>query len=191
MRSVIPILVVMTLLAAADSHACVGKSFTPIVELRSSQPLLASPDGDNSQSIAIDASGCVKVHFPAFDTRAGTYGFRLDPAEFAGLKRELRSSKVMNFDAAAVKRELLAHEAQKVAQPVLTGYRVTDEEVLELSLLGDAIGDKRAAPQQVTWTGLREQLLNHPELDALVGLAAVRERLVLLTTDTRKTRVQP
>jgi hypothetical protein len=191
MRSVIPILTVMALLAVPDSQACVGKSFSAIIEMRSTQPLLASPDGDDTQSLAVDATGCVKVHFPAFDTRAGTYSFRLDESEFASLKQELRSSKVMSFDAAAVKRDLLALEAQKDSRAGLTGYRVTDEEVLELSLFGDAIGDKRAAPQRVTWTGLREQLLNHPELDSLVGLAAVRERLNLLATDARKRRVQP
>lgn len=189
MRAAIPILFLSALLGATRAQACVDGAFVPVVELRASQPLMASPDGDDDYLTAIDAHGCVKLHFPSFDTRRGTYAFRLDATEFSRLQRELAASGVLRFDPSEVRRDLRARELAKSTDTGTIGYYVRDEEILAFVLTDRAIGGKGEVRTQFVWTGLREQLLNHPDQPSLIGIAAVRDRLNQLAGDTRMKRV--
>lgn len=190
MRATLPILAVLALACMPAAQACVDKSYAPVVELRINHPVIASPDGDSTYLVAVDAGGCVKLHFPIYDTRAGTYAYRLAPEEFGQLQRELRASGIAGFDPAAVKADLQARERAKAGLEA-EGYAVRDEEILEFVVTDAATGAKGNARHEFLWTGLREQLLNHPDQGALIGVAAVRDRLGQLADDQRKMRVQP
>lgn len=174
--------------ATPAAIACSQSSAPPVAGLRVSQPLIATLQGDDSTLIQVRADGCVGVHHPAWDVRAGSYAFALEPAELAELRRELQATRIAGFDPAAVQADLAKRTAVKAATPGIT-YRVSDEEVIELQV--ENPGKSATRPYTaITWTGLRAQRLNHPEQPELAALAAARDRLMQLADDRRLARIE-
>lgn len=182
------------LLAAGASHAApgCGKSSSPaIVQLRVTQPLILTPDGDVSFKVQLQADGCVTVHYPSYDQRAGTYRYALGPAEFDRLRQQVKASGIEEFNPEAVRAELeqLAAAKNAGAGPSVI-HRVSDEEVIELSIEGQTTPKTGAGSPALVWSGLREQLLNHPQHSRLLALRSLTDRLTQLGSDPRMSKVQ-
>jgi hypothetical protein len=165
--------------------ACEVTGGTPLAEIRITQPVLATPDGDSTHSVRVAQDGCVKVHYPSWDSRAGSYTYRLEPNELRDLRAQLTATRVSGFDPAKVRSDLARRDTEKRAQAtVRTEYRITDEEVIELQL--EDTSNKAGASSTVVWSGVRQQLLNHPDQPDLIGLSAARDLLLDLADDPRK-----
>jgi hypothetical protein len=176
------------LAAAGDVQAC-AKRAAPEIAMRITQPLLASVEANNSLQIEVAADGCVRVHYPKYDTRAGDYVYTLSARELNALRAEIAATRIGEFRPDMVRADLARRQIAKRAQPDAISYRVTDEEVIEISL-GAAAAKVGSAPM-LAWSGLREQLLNHPDQPDLIALSAARDRLSELAADPRAKKVQP
>lgn len=173
-----------------DVSACSLSTVPALVEMRITQPLIATGDGDLALIVGVRADGCVTIHYPSYDTRAGDYAYQLSAAELRSLKAEFDTSGIAKFDPATVRRDLLARDLAKRSQPENhASFAVSDEEVIEFRM--DPRSEvKGGANALLVWTGLREQLLNHPDQAALIALAAVRDRLLELGSDRRMTKIE-
>jgi hypothetical protein len=185
MRKAILVFSLFTCTVPMLAGACEATSSAPLAEIRITQPVLATPDGDSTHSVRVAQDGCVQVHYPSWDTRAGSYAYRLDGDELRDLRAQLAATRINGFDPAKVRSDLERRDAQKRAQAaVRTEYRVTDEEVIELQF--DDGSSKARVPSTLVWSGVRQQLLNHPDQTDLIGLSAARDLLLDLADDPRK-----
>lgn len=175
-------------IAVAPVAGACSKSVAPVVAgLRISQPLVATPSGDDALVLNVGNDGCVRVHYPAWDTRAGNYRFALPAAELAKLRGELAASGIAAFQPAAVRADLAQREARKSA--AAPKHFVSDEEVIELQVERPP-GDAKGGAVRLIWTGLRQQRLNHPDQPDLAALEATRARLLELGGDSRMQRTE-
>ncbi len=181
------------LFLVVDSHdvsACSQSTAPAVVEMRITQPLIATGDGDLALKVGVRVDGCVTIHYPSYDTRAGDYAYQLSAAELRSLQAEIDTSGIAKFDPASVRRDLLAREVAKRARPEgHARFAVSDEEVIEFRM-GPHSDVKGRASTLLVWSRLREQLLNHPDQAALIGLAAVRDRLLELGSDRLMTKIE-
>jgi hypothetical protein len=179
----------LALVGLGDAAAC-GKTTAPaFVEMQVTQPLIAVPGGDLSLRVGVREDGCVLIHYPAYDSRHGDYAFRLAEDELRGLRTDLAATGIARFDPVAVAQDLQRRETIKRSQPDAVRHRVSDEAVVELWI--EKPSGPKGARNTVTWSGIREQLLNHPDLAPVAGLAAARDRLLRLGEDPRMRKVQP
>ena len=175
-----------SLTGGAEAAACAKSGATPVVDLRITQPVIAFAGNDDlSMQVLVREDGCVLIHYPAYDTRHGDYTYRLDARELRSLRAELRATGVSRFDPAAVRRDLASRALAKQAVAGSRLVHVSDEEVIELQI-ESAVGTKAT---EFAWSGLRAQRRNHPDQEAIAGLAAARERLLQLSTDRRAIKV--
>jgi len=158
---------------------CTKAAGAPVVQLKVYAPLTAVEFGP-ATDVAIDASGCVTARFSAIDKRHGIQRFQMGSGEFAALKREIQAAKLSGFDQARLK----AYEAAAPARAGQTQWRVSDPDIVELTL-GAGIADAKAAPKEIRYTGLEGALLNRPDVAELQSLAAVKSRLSELASDAR------
>lgn len=173
-----------------DVSACSKSTAHAFVEMRITQPLIATIDGDLALKVGVRADGCVTIHYPSYDTRAGDYSYRLTAAELRSLQAEIDTSGIAKFDPASVRRDLLARDLAKRSRPDgHASFAVSDEEVIEFRMDRHSEVKGRAGTLLV-WSGLREQLLNHPDQAALIALGAVRDRLLELGSDRRMTKLE-
>jgi hypothetical protein len=179
----------LALAGIGEAGACNQGAATEFVELRLTQPLVATAGDDTATRVAVREDGCVLLHYPAYDSRHGEYAYRLTGEELGRLRADLADSRVASFDPAAVAQELQRREAIKRASPDGLRRHVSDEAVIELRIVKPAGPD--GARHEFTWSGVRGQLLDHPDLAAVAGLAAARDRLLNLGSDRRMQKVQP
>jgi hypothetical protein len=131
----------------------------------------------------------VLTHYPAYDSRHGDYAYRLAAEELQAVRAELAATGVAHFDAAAVAQDLQRREAIKRNTPNAVRHHVSDEAVIEMSILKPA--GPAGARHTVRWSGIEGQRRNHPDLASVAGLAAARDLLLRLGTDRRMQKVQP
>lgn len=167
--------------------ACTGADHAKVVAgLRVTQPLIASPRADDSVVIQVRSDGCVRVRYPSWDVRAGSYAFTLSARELARLRKDLAASRIADFSPDAVRADL-ARRASAKAGSAEPRYLTSDEEVLELVFEAPA-GQAKASHLSLVWSGLRSQRLNHPDQPDLAALQAARDRLLGLAVDRRLTK---
>lgn len=180
---------ILALAGLGDVGACSKSDSPTFVELRVTQPLIASVGGDISTRVTVREDGCVLIRYPAYDTRHGEYAYRLGDDELGRLRTDLAVTRVASFDAIAVAQDLQRRETVKRNEPHVLRHHVSDEAVVELRIVKPS--GAKGARNHVTWSGIRAQLLDHPDLAPVAGLAAARDRLLQLGSDRRMSKVQP
>jgi len=180
---------VLALAGIGEVAACSKSAAPEFVELRLTQPLIASASDDVATRVVVHEDGCVRLHYPAYDSRHGEYAYRLTVEELRALRTDLAESRVASFDPVAVAQDLQRRETMKRAAPNAVRHHVSDEAVLELRIAKPA--GPSGARHEITWSGIRGQLLDHPDLAPVAGLAAARDRLLQLGSDGRMHNVQP
>lgn len=180
---------ILALAGVGDAAACSKGAAPAFVELRVTQPLIATMDGDVSTRVTVREDGCVLVRYPVYDTRHGDHAYRLSIDELRTLRADLAATGVANFDAIAVGQDLQRRETIKRNDRSGTRHHVSDEAVIELQIERPA--GPKGARNVITWSGIRAQMLNHPDLAPVAGLAAARDRLLQLGSDDRMHKVQP
>jgi hypothetical protein len=165
---------------APDATACVPSSKSTVVALQVSQPVLDTPDDQNEGfELRIDAAGCVRARYPAWDLRAGVYALQLPPNELAALRMALLQTGVASFQTERVQAELLQRQA--FAPRLGSSVRISDAEAIRLEMTPPG----KASAIAIEWHGLLEQRLAFPDHSGLAALEAAIRILKALGTDPR------
>lgn len=157
---------------ALEATACPPTAGSTVAALVVSQPVLDAPGaGSDGFELQVDAAGCVRVRYPAWDVRAGDYLMRLAPAELAELRTSLRRTGVAAFQPERVRAELLQ---RKVFAPRSgSSVRISDAEAIRLQLTAPG----NPGPVVVEWQGLQEHRMTYPDH---AGLAALEAAILIL-----------
>ncbi|HRQ63688.1 MAG TPA: hypothetical protein PKZ76_02280 [Xanthomonadaceae bacterium] len=157
-----------------------GKSVeSPIARLELIAPLVAHMGPALKLSVGED--GCVLIERPGYYAQPGAHSFRLDATELNSLRSELAAASERLPDAGAIRSTVEA--ARRAADDAGISFVVADGNLLRLSFRD---GDDRR--RTYSWRNLEEDLLNHPDIEGLVALGALRDRLVELAGDARMER---
>jgi hypothetical protein len=158
-----------------------GKSVSePIIQMELIAPLMAHIGP--ALKVTVGADGCVVAERPPYYAQPGRFAFRLEAAELRTLRSELAAVGPGRFDANAVKSELAKRSAEKVQGDTL--YAVADGNLLRLRASG-----KDGGQSSIAWRNLEQDLLNFPDIESLVALAAARDLLLELGSDARLERL--
>lgn len=158
-----------------------GNDPTPVVRYQEIIPALA--DDDPGPTVEVFGDGRVRVHFPRYMRRAGTYEMRLPPERLERLLADLLADGIADFDAdrvqtvrgeAEVERE--SARRRSAGDPEVHSRTDPTTTVIETRLTARRARQSRA-PHVVRWTGLRGDAEMFPEVPALAGLAAAEQRL--------------
>lgn len=158
-----------------------------LFEYRSIPPLLAA-EYDRHTEATVYASGCVDVHFPAYDTRAGRYQLRLDPSQLRELRLQVQSSGLGQVDPAQLRRAI--DQQLKATQPE-TVYTTADENIIELRW---SAMDKSQPAGELRWATLHRDQLNapgNPDLGRIRAAAALFDQLLETTRRKAEAEAQP
>ncbi len=153
--------------------SCLKSTAEPLAEYRNASPLMPITP-ENVLSVKVLADGCVLTRFPAYFRAPGLGAERLGKHEVANLRRELQKAEIASLDTAQLSNQLAARRQQKASDAL--HYYVSDEPLIEIELypaLDRSLGKRSKTLETRT---LRRDLLDFPDDDALLSLAAV-ERL--------------
>ncbi len=143
---------------------------------------------DTVRRITVGANGCLQVHYPRFDVRAGLWSMMLSASELVGLDQRVAASEQGTFDPAAlaarkqdVERQLRRGEARD-DRPQISVVAGASRHVLEL---------QPGSPQarKLAWTALAHDADRYPELPELAALWQAVEALMTLSEDPRLQRM--
>ena len=167
--------------AALPAAACDQAAGAPVIHLKVSSPLTVLQHGP-ATDVAIDAAGCVTARFQAIDVRHGVHRFQLPAGEFAALKREIRAAELLAFDETRIKAATVAPATAAEGE---VRWRVSDPDLVELTLASGIADAKSARAKSIRFQDLEGTLLNRPDVADLQALGAIKVRLVELGGDRR------
>ncbi len=181
----LPLLTLLAGLTSVHLSAC-----EPGKPLRYRLQLIPSEVGgpDTVRRITVGANGCLQVHYPRFDVRAGLWSMMLSENERAGLELRVAALEQAPFDSAAlaarkqdVEGQLRRGEARD-ERPQISVVAGASRHVLEL---------QPGTPQARTlaWTALAHDADRYPELLELTALWQAVEALMALSEDPRLQRM--
>jgi hypothetical protein len=169
--------------AQSVAEQCQHTLAAGLVTLHLVEPLLADAHGASALTIGVREDGCVLVEFPIWDSRAGAQSFRLEQGELTEFRAALEDSGVSSIDPRRLLSEIGSQPADDPSvSPGGTPYR-SDAAILQFEF-GPAV--TRASSTH--WPGLSAGLLVAPSNRELSGIAAVRDRLIALSSDRRLRR---
>ena len=144
-------------------------------------------EADRGPSLEVHADGRLRVHFPAYMRRAGDWETTLDAPSLHALVQSLLGHGVLDFDAAALrarKRQSLAARAalarRRPGEPLLFEASDASTTIITLRVGG--------TERTVSWSGLRSDSRQHPELPELGALRAAQRELEALMAHPRLMR---
>jgi hypothetical protein len=155
--------------------ACAKSVADPVVTMELIAPLMVHMGPALRLSLGDD--GCLVVERPAYYAQPGFHAFRLEAPELRTLKAELAQASPARLDVAALRQSVAALGAANAEGPQ---FVVADGNMLRIRLR-EADGRHVA----IQWRNLDQDLLNHPDLEGLVTLATLRDRLMELASDRR------
>ncbi len=158
--------------ACQADEACLTSSATRIGEYRSASPLLPiSPK--NTLRVTVLDDGCVLTHQPAYFVDPGLAAERISAEALTRFRSQLAESNPAGFDADAVKSRHRA--AIQSDQPGRIIRITTDENIIEFDLFPATPSEALGAVKHIRWGSLHGDLLNHPDDQDLVRLAAAEQ----------------
>jgi hypothetical protein len=167
---------------------------------------------DPGPSLRIYGDGRLVVHYPEYMTRAGDYELWLNRAEMGTLLRSLLARRVVEFDAAAVRRTkrdvIAARRAAAAARTPGQGeggavmHATFDASTTRIELRLDRYrpappdgaaavqAEERNVAKAIVWYGLRADAEHYPEIVEIQDLAAAHGELRALFDRTDLMRVE-
>lgn len=167
----------LALLLATAAQAC-----QPQPPLRYALSHIPSEVGgaDTVRRIEVGANGCLWVHYPAWDRRAGDWSMPLDAGQLAQLEARIESLVSVSFDPAELgqrKRQIDATLQRSPDQrPPLSYVAGASRHQLE-------IAPGSAQTRSLAWTALQHDAERYAELPQLGALWQAVEALMQLSED--------
>lgn len=167
-------------------------SALPVIEYTLVHNLLA--DNDPAPLLRVYGDGRVRVHRPVYMKNAGDFEMQLSPLELDDLLGSLAADGIVDFDAAAARRERQQGIAQ---QRDSTGvlYEISDVTDTLITVRLEAYRSHPAAPlisnlhKQLRWDNLEQDARRFSGNARLVRAAAGAQRLHTLTRHTALRRL--
>jgi hypothetical protein len=142
---------------------------------------------DTVRRISVGANGCLHVHYPRFDVRAGGWSMLLSESTLIELDRLVSAAVQMPFDASA-----LAMRKRAIDGQLQRGELADDRS--ELSYVAGAsrhvleIAPDTDRARKLAWTALAHDADRYPELAQLAAMWAAVEALMRLSEDPQLQR---
>ena len=140
-------------------------------------------DADKGPSLKIYGDGHMVVHYPPYMKKAGEYTLELTQGEMERLLRSLIASKVLEFDAQAVRRSKFETDAAtESSQPTFYSESDAPTTTIEIRLTrytpaGSFAQEVLDVDKKVSWTGLGSDARRYPTVNAIQGLRAAEQEL--------------
>jgi len=140
-------------------------------------------DADKGPSLKIYGDGHMVVHYPPYMKKAGEYTLELTQGEMNRLLRSLIASKVLEFDAQAVRRSKLEIDAAaQSSQPTFYSESDAPTTIIEIRLTrytpaGSFAQEISDVDKKVSWTGLGSDARRYPAVNEIQGLRAAEQEL--------------
>ncbi len=140
-------------------------------------------DADKGPSLKIYGDGHMVVHYPPYMKKAGEYTLQLTQGDLNRLLRSLIASKVLEFDAQAVRRSKFETDAAtESSQPTFYSESDAPTTTIEIRLTrytpaGSFAQEVLDVDKKVSWTGLGSDARRYPTVNAIQGLRAAEQEL--------------
>lgn len=137
---------------------------------------------DTIRRVEVGAEGCLWVHYPAWDRRAGDWSMQLSGGELAELEQRVQRVSTRHFDTAQLQQGKRQIDAQLQrapdSRPALSWVAGASRHELQL-----APGSEQA--RTLAWTALQHDAQRYEELPELAALWSAVEALMQLSEDAR------
>jgi hypothetical protein len=167
----------VALAMSASAADCTDTPAEPDYSLEVVAPLMAHLGP--ALRLAVLEDGCVVAEYPSYYAQPGKFAFRLEPGELQRLRSELDGLRLQHIDRAVLSAEVDAARTRLESSPRIE-YVVADGNMVRIR-----IGSRTGPSHGIFWGNLDQDLLNFPEIEGLVSLAAARDRLQELQHDPR------
>ncbi|NNE04964.1 MAG: hypothetical protein HKN15_04475 [Xanthomonadales bacterium] len=149
----------------------------PVISYSETPELLGNPD--RTPRVQVFGDGLVWVHYPVYMKKAGDYQMQLSRDQLQDLLREL--APLIDFDKQAVSQVRHAAAQARIARSGMLFHRSDSLlEAIELNLgsyQASGSAPARAIEQELSWTDIRFDAQDFPEISELQDLDRARQSI--------------
>lgn len=149
----------------------------PVISYSETPELLGNPD--RTPRVQVFGDGLVWVHYPVYMKKAGDYQMQLSRDQLLGLLREVEP--LIDFDKQAVSQARHMAGQARIARSGMLFYRSDSLlEEIELNLASYQASQgapARAIEQKYSWTDIRIEAQDFPEISELQDLDRARRSI--------------